>query len=124
MLTLFINNTDDGLFFISYEDFSLHYRKVDVCHREVSVDANLFMNVDENDGAIGPLKSCLSGLGAYFCLAKGCQKSRYCGGRIELEEELKRKWWKRSHSWLIAEFHARRRRRVNGGEVAIADNQV
>jgi len=100
-----------SLFYIDLEDFTKHYRKVDVCHREIRVDTDLFLNVDESDGCVGPLKSCVSGLGSYFCMAKGC----YCGGQIELEEELKRKWWKRSIACLIAEFHERRRRRVEGG---------
>ena len=99
-----------------------NYRKVDVCHREIRADTDLFLDVNENDGCIGPLKSCFSGFGAYFCLMQGCTKSGLCGGRIELEEELKRKWWKRSVGWLQSDFSERRRMRNEEGEEGSAGN--
>ena len=70
---------DDGIFHISYADFCKNYRKVDVCKREVSARTDMYLDVDEKEGCIGPLKACCQGCGIFWT-GEGCKKT--CGRKV------------------------------------------
>mmetsp|Transcript_3316 Transcript_3316/g.6299 ORF Transcript_3316/g.6299 Transcript_3316/m.6299 type:complete len:512 (+) Transcript_3316:58-1593(+) len=101
---------DDGIFHISYADFCKNYKKVDVCKREVSARTDLYLDVDEKEGCIGPTKSCCQGCGLFWT-GEGCRKT--CGRKISEEGELRRSWFLRPLSMIWKDWmEARERRRA------------
>jgi hypothetical protein len=110
---------DDGIFFMSFEDFTKNYRKVDVCMREISAETDLFLDVAEEDGAAGPAKSCCVGCGKYF---SGAGYKVSCGGRVNDKVQARLSWYNRNASTLWSEFKAERAARRSG--LANAENRV
>ena len=56
-----------------YSDFQKHYRTVDVCHRSRGI-RDVRIDLNEDDGCIGPVKGCVLGCGEYYCCCKGCYR--------------------------------------------------
>ncbi|EDQ89661.1 uncharacterized protein MONBRDRAFT_8020 [Monosiga brevicollis MX1] len=68
----------DGAFWMSMEDFALHFDRIDVCDR--SVNRDLRLDVREDDGACGVVKGCCFDCGRYWCLCMGI-RTLYLGHR-------------------------------------------
>ncbi|GMI13412.1 hypothetical protein TrLO_g15300 [Triparma laevis f. longispina] len=112
---------DDGIFYIGFEDFVKNYRKIDVCKRDVNVYTDLYLNVDENDGAIGPTKACVSGCGKYLT-GEGCKLS-HPFSPVRGEIDMRKRWFLRSIDWLVKDFKSIRVRRsmVVGARVELVN---
>ena len=68
---------DDGIFFMSWEDFVEHFDNIDVCLRTSGID-DLALDVKEELGTMGPCVGCLCGCVRYWLLCQGCWKM-WCG---------------------------------------------
>jgi len=109
---------DDGIFFMSYEDFEKNYKKVDVCMREVTASTDLFLDVQEEDGALGPTKAC--GAGCYkYLTGGGCRVT--CGGRQNKDDQRRLAWYNRNATFLWEDLKARRASRPSTTAVSGAD---
>ena len=112
---------DDGMFYIGWEDFRKNYTRVDVCKRDVGVYTDLYLNVDEEDGCVGPLKACSVGCANYL-LGSGCRLT--CGKNVNADDARK-KWYYRSIRWLMSDFQRIKetRKKVNEEEKTLESDQ-
>jgi calpain-15 len=106
---------DDGIFYMSFEDFVNSYRKVDVCMREVTANTDLFLDVAEEDGCIGPSKACADGC---FKFLTGAGYKATCGGRENESDQLRLRWFNRSVSFLWMEWKKERAARAPAATTA------
>ena len=111
---------DDGIFYIGYEDFLENYREVDICKRNVNAYTDLYLNVNEKDGCFGPTKSCLLGCGKYFCCCDGC---RLGCREVHEGDDLRKRWWARSISYLIKDFRTYRSDRRVDLQVRVSEER-
>ena len=61
---------DDGVFYMAWEDFVLHFDLVDVLFSSVGVD-NLHLKVRENTLCCGTAMGCVMGCCSFWCGCKG-----------------------------------------------------
>mmetsp|Transcript_17849 Transcript_17849/g.34870 ORF Transcript_17849/g.34870 Transcript_17849/m.34870 type:complete len:444 (-) Transcript_17849:85-1416(-) len=76
--------TNDGLFWMAFEDFAKHFTGVDVCDRTTGFDDLAIDLNEEEPGCSGPLRGCAKGCCRYWC---GCQGCYYfcCAHKSEIE---------------------------------------
>mmetsp|Transcript_29289 Transcript_29289/g.85881 ORF Transcript_29289/g.85881 Transcript_29289/m.85881 type:complete len:491 (-) Transcript_29289:376-1848(-) len=70
---------NDGTFWMSWEDFSKFYTRIDICQRSTGLN-DLNIDLKEADGCancIGPCLGCCTGCGRYWCCGEGC-RALYC----------------------------------------------
>eukprot|EP00300_Choanocystis_sp_HF-7_P011625 c17547_g1_i1.p1 GENE.c17547_g1_i1~~c17547_g1_i1.p1 ORF type:complete len:360 (+),score=73.72 c17547_g1_i1:535-1614(+) len=63
---------DDGMFWISFEDFCKVYTNIDVCDRDVSIK-DIVLDRQEDTGFWGIIAGCLSGLAWFWCCCGSCR---------------------------------------------------
>jgi hypothetical protein len=56
-----VSSKDDGIFYMSWEDFMLHYDTIDVCYRSRDLD-DLQLDLNEDFGIFGPTLGCVFGI--------------------------------------------------------------
>ena len=56
---------EDGMFWMSWQDFQLYFDQVDICHRSIDVN-ELYLDVHEDQGFCGPCQGCVMGCGEYW----------------------------------------------------------
>lgn len=71
-------DADDGCFWMTYEDFSQIYTRINVCDRSTTGDATL--DVNEDKGQCGLLAGCLCGCAEFWLCCKGF-RNLYFGHR-------------------------------------------
>lgn len=67
---------NDGIFWMLWDDFIVHYNNVEVCDRKQSLK-DLTLEVHEEDGPCGVCCGCIGGFCTYYCCCVGCHKL-YC----------------------------------------------
>jgi calpain-15 len=70
-------NDNDGIFWMSWEDFCKNYDTIDVCIKETGMD-DLVLKVNESLGQCGTFVGCLVGCFKYWCCCCGLYKL-WCG---------------------------------------------
>ena len=68
---------DDGIFWMSYEDFLKYFDGVDVCFRSTGLN-DLALDMHEELGGFGPLCGCILGCLKYWLCCCGVYKL-FCG---------------------------------------------
>lgn len=68
-----VNDSADGLFWISWEDFQVHFHAIDICDRTIGID-ELSIDLREEAGCCGPCKGCMYGC---LCFWLGCHGCRF-----------------------------------------------
>eukprot|EP00928_Gymnodinium_smaydae_P064756 TRINITY_DN48022_c0_g1_i1.p1 TRINITY_DN48022_c0_g1~~TRINITY_DN48022_c0_g1_i1.p1 ORF type:complete len:490 (-),score=64.70 TRINITY_DN48022_c0_g1_i1:262-1731(-) len=71
-------NSDDGSFWMCWEDFVKHWERIGVCDRTIDI-TSLNLTV-RNDTALAPLWACLRGCGYFWCMCQGIRRL-YCAHR-------------------------------------------
>jgi len=67
------SDSNDGVFWMCWEDFVKHFKTIDVCSRTTGF-GDLALDVREDEGCIGPCKGCCVGCLGYYCCCRGCVK--------------------------------------------------
>lgn len=88
-------DTDDGAFWMSWDDVVQNWSKIGVVHRTVDI-MSLKLHV-EDDSSCAPTLGCCKGCCSFWCCCQGC-RHLYCPRRSS-EETLKGR-----RSWLAACF--------------------
>jgi len=61
---------DDGIFWMPWEQFEIHYGSVDICDRTAGF-RDLAIDLNEEEGCAGPVKGCASGCFRFWCCCEG-----------------------------------------------------
>ena len=70
--------SDDGVFWMSWADFSTHFGTVDICNRSTGID-DMRLDMNEEQNCLGPCKGCMWGCTKYWCMCHGARN--LWGGR-------------------------------------------
>jgi calpain-15 len=84
----FNEDDDDGCFWMSFEDFIVHFSSVDVCFRRTGLD-DMVLDVKEEMGCVGPAIGCAWGCAKYWCLCQGFYKLICSSHLNNLEKDAK-----------------------------------
>ena len=103
---------DDGIFYMSFENFVKNFRKVDVCLREREVNTDLFLDVQEEDGCAGPAVGCAKGLAKYYA---GAGFRLTCGAGLSEVDQARLPWYNRSAGFLWQALKKQREERATQG---------
>jgi hypothetical protein len=77
-------SAEDGVFWMEHADFVRRFSRVDICDRTTKNDLRLDINEDE--GCLGPLYGCARGCGSFWCCCMGA-RTIYCGNQTSRETE-------------------------------------
>lgn len=75
-------DSDDGCFWIEFNDWKRLFDGIDICDR--SSNRDLALDVNEEEGLKGVCCGCVKGCGSYWFLCNGCRKL-YCSHKTEDE---------------------------------------
>ena len=65
----YVNDKNDGVFWMSFSDFVTYFNQIAICDRNVRGD--LTLQFDEEAPICGPAKGCVKGCGGFWCACKG-----------------------------------------------------
>lgn len=63
-------NQDDGIFWMSWDQFQQHYGTIDICDRTTGF-RDLAIDLNEEEGCPGPIKGCCHGCFRFWCCCVG-----------------------------------------------------
>jgi len=73
---------DDGAFWMSWEDYIQHWRKIGVVDR--TIDINTVRLLVDDDSCMAPCSACVKGCCKFWCCCEGCKRI-YCPYRSSSE---------------------------------------
>jgi len=68
-----MEDKDDGMFWMSWDDFQRYFKSIDICSRTTGFD-DLGINMHEGTGCSGPCKGCCQGCFDFYCCCHGCRE--------------------------------------------------
>jgi calpain-15 len=80
-------NDNDGIFWMSWEDFIKSYDTIDVCIKETGMD-DIVLKVNESLGQCGTFIGCLWGCITYWCCCCGLYKL-WCSSKPDMSTKVK-----------------------------------
>jgi len=72
----YVNDKNDGVFWMSFADFIKFFNQISICDRNVRGD--LMLEFDEEAPICGPMVGCMKGCACFWCACQGI-RTIYCG---------------------------------------------